>query len=174
LRGNLATPLSHALHVALLEALVQCLACEQCATQAQQWATQQHRLSSRLRYFLSRCNARMRSALGQMIRRTLFGSLGADGQMARDLVCVPITAFPVPGGMRSVLAGVASAMARDWEIEYLTQRIGPHAEELTIHAFGDKRSKPWLFPDVWRYVFAGWRTLAHLLRHGHRYRLIIP
>lgn len=174
LSGKLATPLAHALHVALLEALGQCLDCEECAAQNQQWAARQRRLSTRLRYSFSSGNARMRSALGQTIRRTLFGGLEVDSHTKRDLVCVPITAFPVAGGMRSVLAGVASAMVADWELEYLTQRIGPHTEELTIHAFGKIRSKPWLFPNVWRYVFAGCRKLVHLLRHGHRYRLIIP
>jgi glycosyltransferase involved in cell wall biosynthesis len=174
LHRTLATPLAHALHVALLEAVGQALSCERCARQAQQWAARQRRLSSRLRYSLSSGNARMRSALGRTIRRALFGKPNTSERMARDLVCVPITAFPVAGGMRSVLAGVASAMADVWEIEYLTFRVGPHAEGLTIHAFGSERTSPWRFPNVWLYAFAGWRKLTQLLRQGHRYRLIIP
>jgi glycosyltransferase involved in cell wall biosynthesis len=174
LKRNLASPASHALHAALLKALARHLPCEQCEAQAKLWAAWQHRFTARLRYFLSTRNARIRGAAGKTMRRIIFGKQGVDRPTARDLVCVPITAFPVAGGMRSVLAGVAHAMADEWEIEYLTQEIGPHSGELTIHGFGNTSAVPWRFPNVWLYAYAGLYKLIQLLRQGHRYRLIIP
>jgi glycosyltransferase involved in cell wall biosynthesis len=174
LHRHLASPATHTLHAALLGALAQALPCEQCASAARRWATQQFRPSSRLRYSFSKGAARVRSAAGNAIRRVVFGRQGTGGDGGRDLVCVPITAFPVPGGMRSVLAGVASAMTDEWEIEYLTRIVGAHSEDMTIHAFGNARANPWRFPNIWLYTFAGARKLTRLLRHGRKYSLIIP
>lgn len=87
---------------------------------------------------------------------------------------MPITAFPVAGGMRSVLSGVAQAMENVWEIEYLTWYIGPHGEDMTIRSFGNAKTTFWQFPNVWFYVFAGWIQLLSLLRRNQPYQLILP
>ena len=92
-------------------------------------------------------------------------------------VCVPITAFPVAGGMRGVLAGVAQVMADDWHLEYLTRHRGADSGDLTIRQFGGVAATPWQFPNVWLYAFTGWRALRALLRHGaaaEGYRLVLP
>jgi glycosyltransferase involved in cell wall biosynthesis len=89
-------------------------------------------------------------------------------------VSVPITAFPVAGGQRSVLAGVEKAMAGVWDMEYLTQHVGPDAEKHVIYAFGDRSSTPWQFPNILAYERAGRKKLRELLRGGHSYGAILP
>ncbi|MDQ2886062.1 MAG: glycosyltransferase family 4 protein [Chloroflexota bacterium] len=88
-------------------------------------------------------------------------------------VCVPISAFPVTGGMRTVLSNIAQVTGDIWQIEYLTHAIGPHSERFIIHQFGTRRMGPWQFPAVWLYVFAGFWKLFSLLRHGARYDVIL-
>jgi glycosyltransferase involved in cell wall biosynthesis len=171
---NIASPATHALHTELLEALSHVLLCDQCAAQARQWVAKRRRLGSRLGYSVLQWNAYFRNAFERSVRRALFGKLSPDAPMPHDLVCVPITAFPVAGGMRSVLAGVTSAMRGEWEMEYLTHTVGTNAEGMTIHAFGTARAMPWQFPNVWLYASSGGRKLFQLLRQGHKYRLIIP
>ena len=96
------------------------------------------------------------------------------GQNTPLRVCVPITEFPTPGGMRSVLAGVAQVMSDHWHMMYLTHQKGQQAEGLEIELFGGKRAFPWQFPNVWLYSLAGWRRLFTLLRSGAAYDLILP
>lgn len=89
-------------------------------------------------------------------------------------VCVPITAFPVAGGMRSVLSEVARVMENEWRMEYLTRHPGPDVGTCAIHAFGRGHATPWQFPNVWLYVWAGWRALQARLRRGAGYQVILP
>lgn len=89
-------------------------------------------------------------------------------------VCVPITGFPIPGGMRSVLAGVTQVMSDHWHMSYLTHDQGQQAEGLEIELFGGKRTSPWQFPNVWLYCLAGSRRLFALMRAGTTYDLILP
>lgn len=89
-------------------------------------------------------------------------------------ICVPITRFPVTGGTRTVLANIARVMADQWQLEYLTQRIGPHAEGFIIYRFGTAYMSPWQFPTVWLYALAGFRRLSSLMRHGMNFDVILP
>ncbi len=98
----------------------------------------------------------------------------AESQTQPALVCVPIPAFPLPGGVRSVLRGVADVMAGEWQMEYLTRHVGPHGDELVIRRFGGRLASPWQFPNVWFYAIAGGFRLRALLRHGRPYQIILP
>jgi glycosyltransferase involved in cell wall biosynthesis len=170
---RLAAPATHALHVALLQALAQASGDAAWAALAARWAGYQQSLRSRLRCSLTSKAGRLQQACWQWLQqRLLRGAQRAGGETRK--VCVPITAFPVPGGMRSVLAGVAQAMAGVWEMEYLAWHIGPHHEGMTIRSFGNAKTSNWQFPNVWLYAFAGWRRLLALLRQGQRYQVILP
>jgi glycosyltransferase involved in cell wall biosynthesis len=89
-------------------------------------------------------------------------------------ICVPITRFPVTGGTRTVLANVAKVMADQWQLEYITQGIGPDPEGFIIYRFGTAYMSPWQFPTVWLYSLAGFRRLISLMRHGITYDVILP
>ncbi|HLZ59296.1 MAG TPA: D-glucuronyl C5-epimerase family protein [Ktedonosporobacter sp.] len=89
-------------------------------------------------------------------------------------VCIPITAFPVPGGMRSVLAGVSQVMQNQWQMSYLAHARGKDAQGYEIETFGGIRATPWQFPNVWLYSLSGFLKLFKLLREHHRYDIILP
>ncbi|HZO76177.1 MAG TPA: glycosyltransferase family 4 protein [Ktedonobacteraceae bacterium] len=89
-------------------------------------------------------------------------------------VCVPITGFPITGGTRAVLASIDAVTKDIWQLEYLTQRVGPEPGGFIISRFGASFMSPWQFPLVWLYFLAGLRKLLSLLRHGADYRLILP
>jgi glycosyltransferase involved in cell wall biosynthesis len=170
---RLADPATHALHIALLKALARASGDDAWAALAARWAGYQHALHSRFHYFFARKASRVRQTFWFWLQRRFFPGAEGAGQQSTRKVCVPITAFPVAGGMRSVLAGVAQAMAGVWEIEYLAWRIGQDHEGMTIRSFGNAYTAYWQFPNVWFYVFAGWRRLLSLLRHGQRYHVIL-
>ncbi|HLW01586.1 MAG TPA: glycosyltransferase [Ktedonobacterales bacterium] len=170
----LASPAVHALHIALLKALADASGDAAWAALAARWAGYQRHLSSRLRYFLSSKARLVRKMCGGWLQRRFLRGVVAAQQESPRKVCVPITAFPVAGGMRAVLAGIAQAMANDWEIEYLAQRVGPHDGSFTIHSFGNEHSTYWHFPNVWFYAWSGWLRLLSLLRRDQRYHLIFP
>ncbi len=96
------------------------------------------------------------------------------GNTSRDRICVPITAFPVPGGMRSVLKSVAQVMNNRWYMLYLTHHKGQDAEALAIELFGRRIASPWQFPGVWLYCLSGGMKLLHLLHRSSGYDLILP
>jgi glycosyltransferase involved in cell wall biosynthesis len=174
-RGQLASMPQHAAHVELLAALARRSGCAHCAAVARRWAGYQHHVTTRLRYALTSRSARLGRALGGRLRRLLFKQPPSREEPDLPLrVCVPITAFPVAGGTRAVLGGIARAMDGVWEMEYLTRHVGPHAEPLAIQAFGGRMATPWQFPNIWLYAIAGWRKLAGLLLRGPSYRLILP
>lgn len=110
--------------------------------------------------------------------RALFFPGGRAGQRVQAVqkvrVCVPITAYPVTGGMRTILEKIEQVMADHWEIEYLTQHIGPLVGQRIIHRFGTRRMIPWHFPFVWLYFLAGLGKLLQLLWSGNRYDLLLP
>ncbi len=132
----------------------------------------------RMRYLVgSRSKAFFASKLKPGLRRLLFGSTSTrdiSGQISPTRICVPIAAFPFPGGMRSVLAGVAQVMGDQWQMTYLTHRKGHSVEGLEIEIFGLRGMYPWRFPNIWFYCIAGWRKLFTLLRSGPGYDLILP
>jgi len=89
-------------------------------------------------------------------------------------VCVPITGFPITGGMRAVLASIEAVTKDIWQLEYLTQRVGPELDGCVVSRFGAVFMSPWQFPLVWLYSLAGLRKLLSLIRHGADYQLILP
>jgi hypothetical protein len=97
-----------------------------------------------------------------------------DGEEERLPVCVPIKAFPVMGGTRTVQFNMSSTMKDAWHMEYLAHHIGPDAQRFTIHQFGVPRLKStWHFPFIWLYIVAGSLKLLSLLR-SNTYHLILP
>jgi glycosyltransferase involved in cell wall biosynthesis len=174
LHKKLATKFYHALHISLLRALAHYSGCEHCVALANRWTLFQRRLGPRFRYWVA---SRMSRYVFGVVRRWRPGARhvgdpgGVDGPA---LICVPITAFPIPGGMRSVLQGVAGAMHGIWKLEYLTHKTGADQRHLILHRFGGRMASQWYMPTVWLYCLAGWRKLTALVRHGHRYRLIVP
>jgi glycosyltransferase involved in cell wall biosynthesis len=170
---RLAAPATHALHIALLKALASAWGDAGWSAVAERWAGYQRSFAARLRYQLSSIASRWRRGFWGWVRRRFFRGTLVAGQQHKKNVCVPITAFPVPGGMRSVLAGIASAMEPEWQMEYLTRQVGPNPDGLTIWRFGNKLTSNWHFPLVWLYVAAGWRRLVALLREG-RCALVLP
>jgi glycosyltransferase involved in cell wall biosynthesis len=89
-------------------------------------------------------------------------------------VCIALPAFPVTGGIRTVLAGVAQATADIWQIEYMAHSLGPNPDKLVIHRFGTKYMASWQFPSVWLYVITGFRKLISLMHDGADYDVILP
>jgi glycosyltransferase involved in cell wall biosynthesis len=171
LNGRLATPSHLALQSTLLEALAGRCGCEHCETLASRWKHYQRRPGSRLRYLItSRCAAYGRYLWGRA-QAALFPTFQNTGPLR---VCVPVTGFPVTGGIRTVLVGVAQVTEDIWRIEYLTQHVGPHSEGFVIHRFGLAKMSPWQFPVVWLYFLAGFRKLISLMHHGARYHVILP
>ncbi|HEX9069767.1 MAG TPA: D-glucuronyl C5-epimerase family protein [Ktedonobacterales bacterium] len=164
LSPHLASPANHALQVTLLQALARRPGNERFAATASRWSGYQRSVRSQARCFFSRAS---REEHHQVAPST-------SERRGKYLVSIPITAFPVVGGMRSVLTGVETAMRDHWDLEYLTQHVGPDADGLTIHPFGNRFASPWQYPNVKLYERAGRRTLTALLRHGARYRVIVP
>ncbi len=177
LHKSLASRRGHSLHVLLLTALTEYTHCNHCAALAKRWATYQQHFMHRLRYLLSSSlKSYVNKILNQWLRRPILSSMAAQYQETPfEHVCIPITGFPIPGGMKSVLAGVREAMGNHWQITYLTNCKGREAEGLEIEAFGLKGvTAPWHFPNTWLYCFTGFYKLFRLLYKGSGFRLILP
>jgi glycosyltransferase involved in cell wall biosynthesis len=181
---RLADAATHALHIVLLKTLAHASGDAAWASLAERWVRYQHSPRARLRCWLASKAGRVRERLGVWIRRGFWRGAGAarqSDQQTSELedkrkdklrVCVPITAFPLPGGIRTVLAGVAQATADEWNMEYLTRHVGPNPDCLTIWSFSKTLTVPAGFPNVWLYVLAGWWRLLVLLRQ-RRYQVVI-
>jgi glycosyltransferase involved in cell wall biosynthesis len=174
LHRRIASASEHAFHVEVLSALAQSFVCDRCAKLSSRWRAYQRRSLCRLRHAATLCGFAVRSHAVALLRKPLLGARRSARERAPQLVCVPIPSFPVAGGTRGVLAGIARAMADDWEIEYLTHYVGPHTDGLTIHRFGPPTWHPWQFPNLWLYVLSGGSRLFSLMRQGRRYGLILP
>jgi glycosyltransferase involved in cell wall biosynthesis len=85
---------------------------------------------------------------------------------------VTITAFPVPGGVRSVLREVHSALEGEHDISYFTARVGPNTESYSIHRFGNVLANPNAFPDALFYALAGMWVLWKSHRE-HKYSVLL-
>lgn len=100
---------------------------------------------------------------------------GASGRATpppeNALVIVP--AFPVAGGTRSVVAGVALAMAGRWQLRYLTHHVGPNPNHLDITRFGNTLTTSRQYPFIWFYVASAFRALKRLLR-ARPTRVLLP
>jgi len=171
LHRYLSSPAHLTLQIMLLEALATYSDCEQYSVLASRWKSYQCQLRFRLRHLIiSSCNFLGRTLLRRM-RSILFPRPLASSVLR---VCVPITAFPVTGGMRTILAKMVQVTSDIWQMEYLTQSIGPDSESFVIHRFGTARKSPWEFPNLWLYCFAGLRKLFSLIRQGANYEVILP
>nr|HET6905120.1 D-glucuronyl C5-epimerase family protein [Ktedonobacteraceae bacterium] len=171
LRRSLASPAHLALQVALLEALAGYSDCDRCTAFVLRWKGYQRRLSCRLRYLIGSHHASYSHVLWDRIRTLVFPRFDASDSLG---VCVPVTAFPVTGGIRTVLAGVAQVTKDIWQTEYLTKSVGPNPNGFVIHRFGTARMFPSHFPNVWLYCLTGFCKLISLMRKGAGYRVILP
>ena len=175
LHKRLASRLCHSLHAVLLEVLAGYSRCEHCMILAARWYGYQRHFGCCLRYLIaSRASAYLDNKLKSRLQRLLFGvdEINRGGSFIR--VCVPVVAFPVTGGTRTVLTGVAQVMSDQWQMAYLTHRKGSSAEGLEVETFGRKVASPWQFPSVWLYCLTGWGKLFALLRRNPDYGLILP
>jgi glycosyltransferase involved in cell wall biosynthesis len=176
LNRRLASDAQHEQQLNLLQALSQVMGCEECAAGAARWKGHQQRGITRLLSMVERRCASVVRACWRPLQSLLFHyrTLRETSPTEPLRVCVPIVAFPVSGGMRAVVASIAHVTSEIWRIEYLTQYVGPNPQQLPIHSFGLKISRPWQFPAVWLYVLAGARKLIVLLRRSGKYAVILP
>ena len=168
---KLATLDQLVLYIRLFRAIVEYSDCHHCHVLISRWKKYQRNLTSRVLYRLADLRkSYITSALSQI--RSKFFPRPIVTPLLR--VCVPITAFPIAGGMRSVLTKVAQVTSEDWQMEYVTRHVGPDAEGLTIHRFSKMGTSPWQFPTVLLYCAAGFWKLSSLLRHNAHYHMILP
>ena len=114
---------------------------------------------------------------GDACRRPGLESRRPGLESRRPRVCVIVPAFPVVGGILTVLEGMEQAMRDVWRIEYLTQYVGTEeaaGARYMIHRFGTRRMTPWYFPFAWLYVLAGAAKLLALKRRVWRYDVLLP
>lgn len=180
LTRRLATPLYHALHVTQLQALAHLLDCARCAEQAARWHRDDEQRLHRLRAGATHYAHAVAEGVSRRVQRARFGPPAEPQAAERLRVCVPITAFPFQGGMRTIMTGMEAAMAGEWDIEYLTRVIGPDPGARTIVPFGWPLrgrlrflSVPSNVPNVWLYGWLGRRMLRALVRRGPRYHVIL-
>ncbi|MGH2498163.1 MAG: glycosyltransferase [Ktedonobacteraceae bacterium] len=187
LNRHLAASYQHKQQVYLLEMLAQTLHCETCVTVAARWRQYSQCMVSRTRADIMRVVSSFTGICLHPLQQLLLSQHSTLRSLAVPMlakreplrVCVPITAFPVAGGMRTVVSSVADITREIWHMEYLAHHAGPNPEQLPIHGFSVpvKASRfvaPWQFPAVWLYVLAGTRSLVKLLRRNGRYALILP
>jgi glycosyltransferase involved in cell wall biosynthesis len=171
----------HALHIILLRALAEHTGCDHCRALADRWEAYERNPICRLRYYVSARAIRYRAKLAQLrgkrVRQAWLKTHESDGRMP---VLAAITAFPVAGGMRGVLAGVNKTMSDEWRMEYLTRKVGPDASSFVIHRFqrayslfGPEATSPSHYPNVQFYVRAGRSELERLARQ-RPYGIVMP
>jgi glycosyltransferase involved in cell wall biosynthesis len=172
---RLASPLHHSSHTLLLETLAAYVDCEYYATLAKRWKGYQ-RGGYYLRYLIAyHVTSHCGSALKRLLRRFVLPTHSTARQSTAQQICVPITAFPIAGGMRGVLAGVANVMKDQWQLTYVTNYKGAGAQGLAIEVFGRRGvTSPWQFPFVWFYCLAGGYHLFKMLRRTASFSIILP
>src|SRR5581483_11156281 len=161
--------------------------CETCGTVAARWRRYSQHVALRTRRHIMHSVSSFAGICSRPLQHLLFShhstsQLRDASMLAKQeplRVCVPITAFPVAGGMRTVVSSIADVTREIWHMEYLAHHIGPNPEQLPIHGFSvpGKASRfvaPWQFPAVWLYALTGIRSLVRLLRRNGRYALILP
>ncbi len=171
LHRRLVSPSHLTLQTTLLETLATYSGCKHCSMLALRWKSYQRQLRSRLHYLIISRWTSLGNTLMNRMRSILFPKTHASRVLH---VCVPITAFPVTGGMHTILEKIAQLTSDRWRIEYLTQHIGPTSKGCVIHQFGKARVFSWQFITVWLYVFAGFGKLLSLMRHGANYHILLP
>ena len=171
LQRHLSTPSQLAFQIKLLEALATLSHSEDCTKAALRWKEYARKPPSRLRSWIIRRRTTIGHALLARIRKKFFPPPPDSGTLR---ICIPINAFPVTGGVATVLSSISEVTGDSWHIEYLTRYKGPNAGDYVIHQFGTARMDPWHFPTVWVYVWDGWRKLLLLMHHGAGYSVILP
>lgn len=181
LRRHLTSTPQHELQTSLLQTLSLCLHCDECAALASRWKGYGQRKLTRLHSQAVRRGVAIAKKSWRPLQNILFKRKTSVKKQegGRLRVYVPITAFPVTGGMRTVIASIAHVTRDIWHMEYLTPFAGPNPEKLPIHCFGlparvSWLMAPWQFPSVWLYMLAGAKKLISLLRHSREYALILP
>ena len=175
LTRRLASRFYHHLHITILQALARSSGCRHCAETAARWETYARKRRTRMRYFFATRAMRYRHALHTRTLQRLYRRKPANAERDDRLpVCIPVTAFPVPGGIRSVVSSIVRSTSGHWRVEMLTARKGADAAEFAIETFGGTATHPSQFPNVWLYAYAGARKLQRLLRRGRAYRLLLP
>jgi glycosyltransferase involved in cell wall biosynthesis len=168
---GLASPAQLELHVHLLEGLARSTQCEQCTAVAARWRLYLQHWPARLHYqIISRCTA-FGHAMLEYIRSKLFPKLQVSSFLR---VCIHLPAFPITGGVLTVLNSIAQVTKDTWSIEYVTQCLGPDPDRHVIHRFGTARMTPWHFPLVWLYVLSGTQKLISLILQGADYDVLMP
>ncbi len=167
-----ASESDHRICLALLQGLAQATGDPLYQTMVDRW-TRYRRPGATLRRRL----AGVRAGIGGLTLALARGLTrqGVSGQsiLPPENALVITPAFPVAGGTRSVVAGIALAMAGRWRLSYLTQHVGPNPDQLEITRFGNSATTSWQFPNVWLYVISAFRAFKRLLR-VRPYRVIIP
>jgi glycosyltransferase involved in cell wall biosynthesis len=165
----------------LLAALAACSECDQCQRTAERWARYPRSLVKRLRFQGVRARDAWRRKVWVLAGRALRVRPARTVTTRPYRVCVPITAYPVGGGMRAVIAGWRQAMECDWKMAFLTAHIGPDGEGQTIYSFAPRgllrkvgAISPFQFPSVLRYMLAGFAGLLSLLRRVPDYVVLLP
>ncbi|HET9999910.1 MAG TPA: glycosyltransferase [Ktedonobacteraceae bacterium] len=187
LNRHLANSYQHKQQVYLLELLAQALHCEMCGTVAARWRRYSQRVAARTRRHIMHGVSSFAGICLRPLQQLLFSHHSAlqlrDASMLAKQeplrVCVPITAFPVAGGMRTVVSSIADVTREIWHMEYLAHHVGPNPEQLPIHGFSvpvkaSRLVAPWQFPAVWLYALAGTCSLVRLLRRNGQYAFILP
>ncbi|HEV2655402.1 MAG TPA: glycosyltransferase [Ktedonobacteraceae bacterium] len=169
---QLSSPSLLALHYTLLAAVGHYADCTHCVELARRWQSYVYSPIARLRYRINAGTARLGHGLLAVARRALLPIAPREEEALR--VCVPVAAFPLTGGIRSVLAKIAAVMEDRWRLEYITQHLGPDADKYSIHRFGTALMSPRLFPTFWLYMAAGLHKLISLQRSGAHYQVMLP
>jgi glycosyltransferase involved in cell wall biosynthesis len=168
-----ALPRYQTLHSAQLRAIADYTGFAGWSRVAARWERCQSRWSARARQFGARQTRHFASVVLDRLRGALFLPALLGEPAISERVVVPVTGFPISGGIRAVLGGVAEAMRDEWRMEYFARDVGPHGADLLVHRFGSRLTSPWRFPTVWLYATAGAIGLMRLLRREYPYRLIL-
>jgi glycosyltransferase involved in cell wall biosynthesis len=171
LRRRLVSPAQLRLQIELLSAITKISNCNHCFKLALRWKRYHGSTIARLRYFII---SRYTFYCHTILERVRFMLFPASHFSQYLRVCVSLPSHPFTGGILTVLEGVTQVTKDIWEMEYLTQRIGPNAEKFLIHRFSSPKTGPWYFPIVWIYCIAGFLKLVSLRRHGIGYHLLLP
>ena len=168
---RLSSPTELALHIKLLHALIERTHCAHCTLLLTRWKKYQTHLSHRLYRTAIHWWTTGSDTMWHSLQARMFPQNSLSSALR---VCMAVPAFPVLGGVMTVLEGIAHVTKDIWHIEYVTNHVGPQPENYIIHAFGTKKMGYWQFPMVWFHVLAGCRKLLALMHHSSNYHILLP
>ena len=171
LHRNMSSPEQFALQINLLSALSDYSHCTHCSLLVARWKKYQRQPGSHIRRFAIECLSNCRNSFWRPIQSALFPKASSSAPLR---TCIAIPAFPAPGGVFTVLEGIAQVTKDIWDIEYLTHQVGPRSENYVIHRFGTQKMAYWQFPMVWLHVAAGCRKFLSLMHHRAQYQVVLP